>query len=115
MIEEARSLANDPAFQAKVKSNDPNLWKPATEKLSTLPLNRSFRESFPELIYRLILLDRAKAIQLLQNMYSWTNSCSSDGSLVVGGVFDADGAGVAGSVPGDAYSSIGLFLSAEKF
>ena len=115
MIEEARTLANDPDFQAKVRSGDLNLWKPATEKLSTLPLNRSFRESFPELIYRLILLDRAKAIQLLQNMYSWTNSCSSDGSLVVGGVFDADGAGVAGSVPGDAYSSIGLFLSAEKF
>jgi len=50
MIEEARSLANDPAFQAKVKSNDPNLWKPATEKLSTLPLNRSFRRDLSQMI-----------------------------------------------------------------
>src|SRR3990167_1724082 len=110
MIEEARSLANDPAFQAKVKSNDPNLWKPATEKLSPLPLNRSFRESFPELIYRLILLDRAKAIQLLQNMYSWTNSCSSVGGLVIGGGFAAGGAYVVRDGAGKAHSSICLFF-----
>ena len=115
MIEETRSLANDPAFQAKVKSNDPNLWKSAAEKLSLLPLNRSFRESFPELLYRLVLLDRAKAIQLLQSMYSWTNSRSFDGDLVDGGVFDADGASVYRYEPRDAHSGLGLFLSAEKF
>jgi|SRR3989338_4446656 len=115
MIEEARSLANDPAFQAKVKSNDPNLWKPAAEKLSTLPLNRHFRESLPELLYRLVLLDRARGVQLLQHMYSWTNSCSSGGGLVAGGGFDAGGAYVDGRVPGNAYSYMGLFLSAEKF
>ena len=98
-----------------VESWDDTLWKPAAEKLSLLPLNRHFRESFPELLYRFVLIDRARGVQLLQNMYSWTNSCSSDGSLVHGGIFDADGAYVSRSGPGRAGSSIGLFLSAERF
>ena len=98
-----------------VESWDDTLWKPAAEKLSLLPLNRHFRESFPELLYRFVLIDRARGVQLLQNMYSWTNSCSSDGGLVAGGYFGADGAIVYGYGPRDAYSYIGLFLSAERF
>ena len=112
MIKGAKKLAIN--ISKDGESGEESLWKPAAEKLSLLPLNLHFRESFPELLYRLVLIDRARGVQLLQHMYSWTNSRSSDGGLVSGGLFDAGGAGVGGSEPGFAYSSIGLFLSAEK-
>jgi len=113
MVKEAKELETD--ISPAVESWDDTLWKPAAKKLSLLPLNRSFRESFPELLYRLVLLDRARGVQLLQNMYSWTNSLSSGGGLVSGGYFAAGGANVDRRGPGNAPSSTGLFLSAEKF
>ena len=113
MVKEAKELETD--ISPAVESWDDTLWKPAAERLSLLPLNRHFRESFPELLYRFVLLDRARGVQLLQHMYSWTNSVSSDGCLVLGGSFDAVGADVGRDEPRDADSSIGLFLSAEKF
>ncbi|OHA42260.1 MAG: hypothetical protein A3G59_03105 [Candidatus Taylorbacteria bacterium RIFCSPLOWO2_12_FULL_47_20] len=113
MVKGAKKLAVK--IYDDVESWNDAIWKPAAEKLSTLPLNRHFRESLPELLYRLVLLDRARGVQLLQHMYSWTNSRSSDGNLVHGGYFDADGAIVVGYGSGDADSSTGLFLSAEKF
>ena len=113
MIKGAKKLAIN--ISDDVESWDDTLWKPAHKYLSLLPLNRCFGESFPELLYRLVLIDRARGVQLLQHMYSWTNSRSSDGNLVHGGYFDADGAIVVGYGSGDADSSTGLFLSAEKF
>jgi len=112
MIKGAKKLAIN--ISDDVESWDESLWKPAAEKLSALPLNRSFRESLPELLYRLVLLDRARGVQLLQNMYSWTNSRSSDGCLVMGGNFDAGGAYMGRREPRRASSYTGLFLSAEK-
>ncbi|OHA41015.1 MAG: hypothetical protein A3G59_00740 [Candidatus Taylorbacteria bacterium RIFCSPLOWO2_12_FULL_47_20] len=113
MVKEAKELETD--ISPAVESWDDTLWKPAAEKLSLLPLNRHFRESLPELIYRLVLLDRARGVQLLQHMYSWTNSRSSGGVLVLGGRFDAVGAVVDRLGPWFANSDTGLFLSAEKF
>src|SRR3989338_81618 len=112
MIKGAKKLAIN--ISDDVESWDESLWKPAAEKLSALPLNRSFRESLPELLYRLVLLDRARGVQLLQNMYSWTNSRSSDGCLGMGGEFDAGGAYMGRREPRRASSYTGLFLSAEK-
>src|SRR3990167_3139963 len=113
MVKEAKELETD--ISPAVESWDDTLWKPAAEKLSLLPLNRHFRESLPELIYRLVLLDRARGVQLLQHMYSWTNSRSSGGVLVLGGRFDAVGAVVDRLGPWFANSDTGLFLSAERF
>jgi len=113
MIDEARALANDANFRSAVESTDETKWKPAAEKLAALPLNRHFRESFPELIYRLALVDRAKAEQLLKGMYLWTCSRTSDGDLVYGGLFGA-GAEVYGYGPDGSGSDVGCAFSAEK-
>ncbi|OHA41716.1 MAG: hypothetical protein A3G59_03220 [Candidatus Taylorbacteria bacterium RIFCSPLOWO2_12_FULL_47_20] len=113
MVKEAKELETD--ISPAVESLYDTLWKPAAERLSLLPLNRHFRESFPELLYRLILLDRARGVQLLQHMCSWTNSRSSVGFLVRGGGFGADGADVFRQASRSAVSNVGLFLSAEKF
>lgn len=114
MIAEARDLAADPDFQEEVQSNDETIWKSAAEKLANLPLNQHFRESFPELIYRLALTDRARADQLLKSFYSWTNSCTSDGALVNGGRFGGGGARVLRWRPWLRGSDLGCAFSAEK-
>ncbi len=114
MIDEARTLATDANFRSAVESQDETEWEPAAEKLATLPLNRRFRESFVELLYRLALTDRSKAEQLLKSAYSWTNSRASVGDLVRSGSFDASGALVYGDGPRNSNSSIGCVFSAEN-
>src|SRR3989344_4807158 len=113
MIKGAKKLAIN--ISDDVESGNDTLWKPAAEHLSLLPLNRHFRESFPELLYRLVLLDRARGVQLLQHMHSWTNSRSSVGFLVLGGGFGANGADVFRQASRSTVSNVGLFLSAERF
>lgn len=108
-------LKNDPQFEDKVKSTDESVWKQAAQTLANLQLTKLFRESYVENIYRLTLTDRTRLdtdAQLLQAMYSWTKTLTSDGYFVVSGDFDRSGAGVAGRRPGSSFSSFGLSFSA---
>ncbi len=118
-LKEFEELVGDPTkgskFAAEVTSQDDATWKKAAETLANLKITGLFRESFIEAFYRMAVVEKASKEKLLENMYSWTKSRSSDGSLVSAGLFGRGGALVRGTRPDDSLSYVGCAFSAEKF
>ncbi len=101
-------------LKAGVVSQTDAEWKAASALLADLKLTKMFRESFAEVFYRLVVIERANGGNLLQQKYAWTGTRSSVGRLVLVGVFGAGGADVGGYGPGFAFSVLGLAFAAEK-
>ncbi len=115
-IEEAIILTDDRTAQKAIESTDETIQKSMAEKLSKLPLNQMFRESFIECLYRIAVIEKEKSSNtgLLNSTYTWTNSVSSGSGLVRFGSLDAGGAFVDGCRPQGAVSYLGLCFSAAK-
>jgi hypothetical protein len=86
-------------------------WKKAAQQLADLQINQLFRENPAEVMYRLALYLKVNREYLLENMWTWTNSRSSDGYLVDVGLFDSSGAGVDSVFPRDSLSHLGVCFS----
>ena len=103
-----RELAEKREWLAKLINDD---WQAAAKQLTALKLNQLCRESPAVTLYRLITYEVVNHARLLQGMYHWSNTLSSDGGLVYVGRFDRGGAGVRGGSPGGSDAAIGVVLS----
>lgn len=86
-------------------------WKQAAEGLALLEINQTFREKWVEGLFDLVVPFMNSGERRLRNIYTWTNTVSSDGHLVHLGHFDPYGADVLRCHPGNAYSFIGVCFS----
>ena len=66
-------------------------WQECAKRLVELKITQLCRQTDEENIYDLALYYSATGKRLLPNKYSWSGSCSQDGSLVGVGAFDAGG------------------------
>lgn len=93
---------------AKLINSD---WKSAADKLGNLQITKLTRESPIESFYRLALNEKTNKERLLDNRYTWTLGCYSDGKFVNVGNFDDDGASVRGDAPGSRGDRLGVSFS----
>jgi len=86
-------------------------WEQAAKELSELKINQLTRQSIQETIYDLAMYYDARGKRLLPDRYTWSNSRSRDGNLVLLGNFDAKG--VNGYVwgPGRRNGGVGVSLA----
>ncbi len=66
-------------------------WKKAAEELISLKMNRFFRETPVEVLYRLIVYYTINHKRLLESEGVWTNVLSSAGRIVLMGDFNSEG------------------------
>lgn len=86
-------------------------WMEAAKQLSELKINQLTRQSIQETIYDLAMYHDTHGKRLLPNKYTWSNSRSSDGDLVVLGGFGAYGVYGYGWGPVPRDGNIGVSLS----
>jgi hypothetical protein len=86
-------------------------WQKAAEELAELKITQLTRQSIQETIYDLALYYDKNGKRLLPNVYTWSNSRSTDGNLMPLGGFGAEGMGGGGWGPGDRYGHFGVLLS----
>ena len=86
-------------------------WKAAAQRLSALKLNQLFRPTPGQLTYLIALYQGVNKERLFENVYHWSPSRSSSGSLVAVGYADRRGAGVHVSGPGSSISYVGVVFS----
>ena len=86
-------------------------WQQAAKELAELKITQLTRQSIQETIYDMALYYDKNGKRLLSNVYTWSNSRSTDGCLVYLGHFDAKG--VLGSrwTPVSRYGNLGVLLS----
>jgi hypothetical protein len=65
--------------------------KGASAKLVDLKINQLTRQTATETMYDLMMYFQNNGERLLPNIYTWTNTRTSDGSLVMVGRFDSNG------------------------
>src|SRR3989338_7180576 len=86
-------------------------WQQAAKELSELKISQLTRQSIQETIYDLALYYDKNGKRLLPNVYTWSNSRSSGGYLVVLGDFGARGVRGHGWTPDNRYGDLGVLLS----
>ena len=86
-------------------------WGQAVKELSELSINQLTRQSIQETIYDLAMYYDTRGKHLLPNRYTWSNSRSRDGSLVVLGAFGAEGVYGRAWRPAYPYGGVGVSLS----
>lgn len=86
-------------------------WQEAAKRLAGLKLNQLTRQTPVEAIYDLTANLVHKDRRLMEDMYTWTNTQTSDGGLVYVGRFESSGANVRHWNPGNAAGNIGVCLS----
>ena len=80
----------------------------AAKKLAGLQINQLMRQSAPEVLYDLLMTFRGSGERELESTYTWTNTRTSDGGLVMVGDFDAGGVDVNGLWPGYSGPYVGV-------
>ena len=93
------------------ESREEEIWEPAAERLANLKISRLTRQSYDEVLYDLELYKQINDRYLLPNMYTWTSSRPSDGSLVLVGSFASVGVFVSWDRPGASGSDLGAVFS----
>ena len=86
-------------------------WQQAAKELSELKISQLTRQSLQEGIYDLALYFDKNGKRLLPNVYTWSNSRSSDGRLVSLGDFVAEGVDGGGWTPDGRGGLLGVLLS----
>jgi len=86
-------------------------WQQAAKELAELKITQLTRQSIQETIYDLALYYDKNGKRLLPNVYTWSNSRSTDGGLVNLGYFDARGVGGDRWTPGNRDGDLGVLLS----
>ncbi len=86
-------------------------WQEAARRLEALKVNDMFRQTPVEALYANLVYSQIKGQRLMEGTYTWTNTPSSNGSLVFVGGFDSGGAGVYNWEPDDADDDVGVALS----
>ena len=86
-------------------------WQQAAKELAELKITQLTRQSIQETIYDLALYYDKNGKRLLPNVYTWSNSRSTDGMLVRLGDFDAWGVDGYGWTPVRRYGVLGVLLS----
>jgi hypothetical protein len=86
-------------------------WQQAAKELAELKITQLTRESIQETIYDLALYYDKNGKRLLPNVYTWSNSRSTDGRLVSLGAFDAGGVHGGRWTPGRRAGHLGVLLS----
>ncbi len=99
------------AKKARIQSLMTSDWQEAARQLADLSLNKLTRQKSVETVYDALVYFQNNGDRLLENMYTWNNSRSSHGYLVLTGRFDSGGLGVDGSGPDRSHSSVGVVLS----
>ncbi len=89
------------------KDYDKN-WKKAAEQLAELAINKNHRRTPVEALYDFILRFKSTEERSLENTYDWTNTRTSDGSLVFVGNADSKGAYVYGGGPRSSLVYLGV-------
>jgi len=89
-------------------------WQEAARKLSKLAINQHYRPSFADSLYDLAIYQRTHNQRLLPNLYAWTRSRSSDGSLVDVGPFRSSGLIVYGLRPVYHDTGLGLLVARSQ-
>ncbi len=102
--------AKKPEIERLWKDYNTN-WKQIVEILANLKLTALTRESFSELLQRMVVTEKKTKKKLLPNTHAWTRSRSSGGDLVSVGCFGAGGAGVNGYGPRNADGVLGVCSS----
>lgn len=93
---------------AKLMDKD---WQAAAKELPALQVNKLFRETPGEVIYRIALYEGVNNQRLLEGVYTWTNRLSSFDYLVGVGFAGADGANVGVYGPRFSGGSLGVCFS----
>ena len=86
-------------------------WQQAAKELSELKINQLTRQSIQETIYDLAMYYDVNGKRLLPDRYTWSNSRSTDGSLVNLGNFDSGGVDGYRWGPGLRFGLLGVSLS----
>src|SRR3989338_4587021 len=86
-------------------------WQQAAKELAELKITQLTRQSIQETIYDLALYYDKNGKCLLPNVYTWSNSRSTDGRLVHLGDFGARGVHGGRWTPDDRHGSLGVLLS----
>src|SRR3989338_4301746 len=86
-------------------------WQQAAKELAELKITQITRQSIQETIYDLALYYDKNGKRLLLNVYTWSNSRSTDGRLVDLGDFGARGVLDFGWTPAYRYGDLGVLLS----
>src|SRR3990167_7593755 len=86
-------------------------WQQVAKELAELKITQLTRQSIQETIYDLALYYDKNGKRLLPNVYTWSNSRSTDGPLVRLGLFDASGVRGYGWAPDYRHGLLGVLLS----
>jgi hypothetical protein len=86
-------------------------WQEAAKRLAALQINQMFRQTPVEALYADMVYFQNKQERLLETMYAWTNTQTSDGGLVLVGLAAAEGVYVLRWLPDDSPGTIGVVLS----
>lgn len=86
-------------------------WKEAARQLANLGLNRLTRQKPVETLYDTLVYFQNRDERLLENMYTWNNTRSSNGGLVLSGAFKPGGLGGSGGRPDYTYPYVGVVVS----
>ena len=89
-------------------------WQQAAKELAELKITQLTRQSIQETIYDLALYYDKNGKRLLPNVYTWSNSRSTVGSLVGLGYFGAEGVGGSWWTPDYRYGYLGVLLSRRR-
>jgi MoxR-like ATPase len=95
------------AIESLMTSN----WQEAAKQLSELKITKMTRQTAVEAMYDIALAHLGSEERMLETKYSWTNTRSSDGNLVLVGGFDSDGADVDDVHPGYSDGNLGVSFS----
>ncbi len=57
-------------------------WKEAAKRLSELTINKNHRRIPSEVLYDILLAIKGNDERILENLYAWSNTLTSDGGLV---------------------------------
>jgi len=86
-------------------------WQEAAKQLSELKLNQLTRQLPVETMYDFLMYFKNNKKGLLESKYTWTYRRASDGSLVLFGGSDADGADAGRWAPGYVAGRLGVAFS----
>ena len=86
-------------------------WQQAAKELAELKITQLTRQSIQETIYDLALYYDKNGKRLLPNVYTWSNSRSTDGNLVNLGSFGAKGVDGNRWAPDYRHGHLGVLLS----
>jgi len=83
-------------------------WKKAAKRLSELTINKNHRRIPAEILYDILLSIKGNDERILEKVYDWSNTLSSDGGLVYLGSAGRDGVRVGSARPGHRYDYLGV-------